>query len=218
MGHDRRMLNQAFHATQTFGQNEHLATGQKPRDLGQTAAHHRANHAAETAHLPPRQLVLGMAGQAGIDHPFDFWMPLQPGGDVQGVGTVPLHAQRQGFQAAQDHEAVERAGDRADGVLQVTQPLGQLPATTYRYAADDIGMAVQVLGRRMDDDIETGFQRSLRPRRGEGIVGHRQNAARAGHGGDHLQVHQFQQRIAGGFHPDHPRFRCQRRLQRRPVA
>ena len=93
---------------------------------------------------------------------------------------MPLHAQRQGFQAAQDHEAVERAGNRADGVLQITQPLANSPP---RHTATPPPMTSEwpfkVLGRRMDDDIETVFQRSLRPGRGEGVVGHRQNAARA---------------------------------------
>lgn len=40
---------------------------------------------------------------------------------------------------------------------------------------------------------------------------------RARHGGDHLQIDQFQQRIAGAFDPDHPGFGGQHRFQGRPI-
>ena len=67
-------------------------------------------------------------------------MPLNPGpadvghlgrraqqlDDRGGAAGMGLHPQVQGAQAAVDEEAVERAGDRADGVLDEPQPLVEL--------------------------------------------------------------------------------------------
>jgi hypothetical protein len=44
-------------------------------------------------------------------------------------------------------------------------------------AADDVGVAVQVLGGRVHHDVEAVFQRALDQRAGEGVVGHGDDAA-----------------------------------------
>ena len=46
---------------------------------------------------------------------------------------MPLHAQRQGFQAAHGEKTVERSCDRADGVLQKRNLIAEL----FVFADDD---------------------------------------------------------------------------------
>src|SRR5438045_741131 len=57
----------------------------------------------------------------GIEHPLDARMLAQHGGALLGVRAVPVDAQAEGLDAAQDQEAVLRAGDAADGVLEELQ-------------------------------------------------------------------------------------------------
>ena len=91
------------------------------------------------------------------------------------VAAVALHAQRERLDAAQREEGVERARHAADGVLQE----GELLAAARAFlrddgrAADDVRMAVQVLGGRVHDDVEAVLERPLDPGRGEGVVAHR---------------------------------------------
>ena len=53
-------------------------------------------------------------------------------------------------------------------------------AADHRDAADHVGVAVEVLGGRVHDDVEAELQRALHIGAGEGVVGHAQDAARRG--------------------------------------
>ena len=56
---------------------------------------------------------------------------------------MALHPERQGLEAAQSQEAVEGAGDAADGVLQVCDSLAELAGLAgHGNAADHIGMTI----------------------------------------------------------------------------
>jgi hypothetical protein len=70
------------------------------------------------------------------------------------------------------------SGDRADCVLQEAEPLAQLVEAgvagrlgDHRDAADDVGVAVQVLGHRVHDDVEAELERSLHVGARERVVG-----------------------------------------------
>ena len=88
----------------------------------------RQHPAAPVRHLPLRQRVLRMARQPRIEHPRHARVPLQELGERQAVGRVLGHAERQRLRAAQHEPGVERAQDRAGGVLDEAQPLDVLVA------------------------------------------------------------------------------------------
>ena len=105
-----------------------------------------------------------MAREAGIDHPFDLGMTEEPGGDGGSIGAMPLHAQGERLEAAQGQEAVEGARHRTDRVLEKGETLGKLAVLADRDdAPHHVRMAVQVLGRRMEDQVEAELERALRP-------------------------------------------------------
>ncbi len=132
---------------------------------------------------------------------------------------MALHAQRQGLHPAQGQECVERPGNRAHGVLQEAQALGQFRVLAdHRNAADYIGVAVEVLGGGVHHDVETQLQRALDPGAGEGVVGHAEDAPGLADAGDGTEVGQAQQRVARGFDPDHPRVVLQRGFECRQVG
>ena len=158
------------------------------------------------AHLPRREIVLRMARKARIAHALDLRVAFEEARDFERVRRMPLHAERQGAQAAQREKAAERIEHAAGGVLQEAQPVDEIGVVAHdRGAADDVGMAADVFGHRMDDDVEAELQRPLHRGRSEGIVGDRDQAALSADLGDRREVGDAQQRIAGRLDPDHPR-------------
>jgi hypothetical protein len=77
-------------------------------------------------------------------------------------------------------------------------------------AADDVRVAVQVLGGRVHHDVEAVFQRALDQRAGEGVVGHGDDAPFAADLGDRLQIRQLEHGIGRRLDPHHPGFRRRR--------
>ena len=67
VGHQSRVLDQAFHPAQTLCQRKDAAAFQEPQRPFQPSLQHGTNHAAETVHLPTGQVVLRMTRQTGID-------------------------------------------------------------------------------------------------------------------------------------------------------
>ena len=77
-------------------------------------------------------------------------------------------------------------------------------------AADHVRVAVQILGRRMHDDVEAELERPLHPGARERVVGDGNDVARAAKLRDRCEIGQLQQRIARRFDPDHFRLGPQR--------
>ena len=116
---------------------------------------------------------------------------------------MALHAQRQRLEAAQRQEAVERALDGADRVLQELDALAQLGVVADdRHAADHVGMAVEILRGRVHDDVEAEFERALHLGAGEGVVGDGPDAALLRDRRDALEIDQLEQRIGRRLDPD----------------
>jgi hypothetical protein len=74
----------------------------------------------------------------------------------------------------------------------------------------DVGVAVQVLRRRVDDDVDPEFERPLAVRRHERVVGDGNGPRLFRHPRDRLDIDQIQERVAGGFDPDALRLRRDR--------
>ncbi len=92
--------------------------------------------------VAPGQGVLGVVGEAGVFHPGHLRMLLQVAGYGEGVVAVALHAQRQGLQALQDEEGVERRERRAH-VAQRHHPA----AADEGGGAEGLGVGHAVVGR-----------------------------------------------------------------------
>ena len=218
MGHDRRVLDQAFDTAQRFGQREQAATLQHATRGTQAALHLDADDAAVALHLALGQRMLRVALQTGVDHAFDGGMVFQPARQLQRVVAVRAHAQVQRLQAAQREKTVERPGDGADRVLQEGHRFGQLRRAGDDDAADDVGMAVEVLGGRMQHQVRAVLQRTLQHGRAESVVHHQDQPVLAREGGHPGQIHQAQHGVGGRFRPDHARIGLERGLQRGGVV
>ncbi len=80
------------------------------------------------------------------------------------------HPQMQRPNATVDEETVERSGHRADRVLDETEPLIPVSESRDDHAADDVGVAAQVLGGRMHHEVGAELERPLVDRGRKGVV------------------------------------------------
>src|ERR1700720_2054873 len=135
-------------------------------------------------HLATSQRVLRVRRKSRITDLPDFRMLLKPGGQGEGVGTMALHPQRQRFQTAHSQETVERTGDRANRILEKSQPLDHWrevgPIAHHRDTAYDVRVAIEILGRRVDHEVESDLQWALDPGTGECVVANREKPIRRG--------------------------------------
>ena len=66
MRHQRRMIDQAFHAAQAFRQSKQVRVLKKTPRSGEVSFQNDGDHPAEPAHLLPGQIVLWMRFQSRI--------------------------------------------------------------------------------------------------------------------------------------------------------
>ncbi|MNU92512.1 hypothetical protein D3C71_824310 [compost metagenome] len=219
MCHHRRVVHQAFHPAQRLGQGEQFGLLAEALGRFETALQHDRDDAAVTVHLLARQRMLRVRGQARVDHLLHCRVLFQPLCQRHRVGAVRLHAQRQGLQATQRQEAVERALHATHRVLQEGHLLGQFGVVTdHDHATDHVRVAIEVLGGRVQHQVRAQLQRTLQHRRGEGVVDHHDQAMALGDGGDRGDVDDLQHRVGGGLDPHHLRLRRDRRLERRQIS
>src|SRR6187401_487506 len=76
------------------------------------------NHAAKSAHLAFRQLMMWMRFQTRIADRSELRICFEHARDLECVFAMSLHPQGERFQSAQRKEAVERSSNRANGILQ----------------------------------------------------------------------------------------------------
>ena len=197
------VVHQAFHAAQAAGKLHGVQVfDDGVHGFAAVVFQADADHAAETAHLPFGQFVVFVRGQAGVIHAFDGGMVLQALGEDLRVFHMLLHADDQRFDAAQHEPAVHRAGHCARVHHHVAHFLAQCRIFHGCHAHQHVGMAAQVFGGGMEDDVAAHVQRVLQIGRGEGVVDADPCAVCFGFGGHGGDVHQPEQRIGRGFQPN----------------
>ena len=114
-----------------------------------------------------------------------------------GVLAVLAHPHGEGLEAAQHEPGVERAGDGAERLLQEAKPFRDRRVVRGGEPADDVGVAAEVLRRRVHDDVRAELERLLEIRRREGVVDHEQGAGGVRGVGCGADVDDVQQRVRG---------------------
>src|SRR5262249_16349992 len=104
--------------------------------------------------------------------------------------------------AAQYQPRVERGAAQAQGVDDVANALSLLLMPRDDGAPDDVGMPVEILRRRVHDQVDAEFKRYLAVGLYERIAVNRQRADRPRDVYGGLDIDQVQQRVAGCFDPD----------------
>ena len=126
-------------------------------------------------------------------------------GDDARVLAVLAHAHGERLDTAEDEPAVERAGNGAERFLQEVKALRNRRIIRRREAAYDVGMAAEVLRRRVKDDVGPKLERSLQVWRGERVVDDNDCAGGVRRFGGGADVDHVQQRIRRRLQPDDAR-------------
>ena len=166
------MLQEAFDAAERGGALPDLDVGGSGDGGCLATLHPHRQHAAEAApHLPHGGGMPGVRGEARIEHRLDSGVAREVLGDGHSAGALVAHAHVQSAYAAQQQRRLERTNNAAQHAAQPCRALEvRILAGEDERAGHHIGMAVEVLGAGMHDQINPKFQRPLINRRGKCAV------------------------------------------------
>ena len=139
-------------------------------------------------------------------------------GDLCGALGLLAHPDRQRLQPLEQRPGVEGRQARAGVAEIVVQILVDPLLVGKDDAAEAAALAVDVLGRRIDDDMRAELERLLLQRRGEDIVDDQPRADRVGECGDRGDVDHFERRVGRAFEEEQLRVRPDRLFPVRDVG
>src|SRR5438270_13207014 len=116
--------------------------------------------------------MLFVRERAGVVKLLDLRVLFEEGGDTSARRVVLLHAHGERLRAAQGQPRVEGREYRARAVLYELKPLGVALVIQHDHAADAVRVAVQILRRRVDDDVHAELYGALQVRRHERVGAH----------------------------------------------
>ena len=205
MGHDGGVLDEGLDAAERLGEREEPHALEEVAGLGEAALEEDGDHAAEARHLPLRDVVLRVGGEARVDDALDAVVRFEELGDARGGGVVALHAEGEGLGAAEGEVGVEGGEDAADGVLEEADAARELSVVDNKESADDVGVAGDVLGDGVHHHVEAVLEGALVDGGAEGVVAAEEGAGALlfGELGDAGEVGDLEGGVGGRLDPDH---------------
>ena len=91
-------------------------------------------------------------------------MMFKVSGDGRGADLLPFHAGKKGPKTSQGQPGVERCARAAHDIAPMSQLFDLRRIRCHDRATDDIGMAIEIFGGRMDHEIGTERDRLLERR------------------------------------------------------
>src|SRR5581483_11808886 len=125
---------------------------------------------------------------------------------------VALDAEAERLDPAQREPAVLRARHGADRVLEELELLVERLVARHERAAEDVRVAVDVLGRRVEHDVRSELERALDDRRRERVVDDDERSLRAGELRAGGYVRDLEERVRRRLEPEELRLLRERRL------
>src|SRR6516162_47696 len=160
-----RMGDKALRVAEIVRNIDELQCVEKAETGLLAAGHVKADEAAALFHLPLGKVVLRMARQSGVEHPADFRMTFKIVGDGSGGAALPLDPQRESLKTLEQQPRVEWAQGRPGVPVKRAKVVLDEFLRREDRAAEATPLAVDVLGRRIDDDIGAQCQGLLQERR-----------------------------------------------------
>src|SRR5947209_3900419 len=150
----RAVLDETFRPAQRGRADDHLDARRDAQRFLAASADEEREHAAEVAHLLPRDLVTGMRGEPGVVDPLDIRVRCEHLRDRAGVLAMHAHPRGKGADAAEHEPGVERRRHAAEDRAGPLDRLEQLAALGERQrAALNVAVAAEVLGGRVEHDV-----------------------------------------------------------------
>ncbi len=161
----------------------------------------QADDRSKASLLASRDLVARMGWQPRVVNALHIGLLFQPLRQAHRVAAMMIETRMQSPQAAQCHEAIERRTSDPKTVRPPDELLMQPLVTRHDSSADHVAVTVQVLGRRVNDQIGAEWNRLLPGRREEGVVDDDQSPTGPAECCDGLDVRDPQQGVAGRLDP-----------------
>ena len=208
MGRRRRVRGEAFGAAEADRQLHHLQRVEEAEGFRLAAMDADREGRADARALRGEDARLIGPGRqiAEPEHLLHLGVALKVGADHAGVLGRPADAQFERFEAAAEHPGGVRIERRAERRTHRGDRLHRVHRTEHR-AADDVGMAADIFGERIERVVGAERQRLL-PDRSEERVVHADRRAVAvafqpfGDGDDAGDVGQLVGRVGGRFQHD----------------
>ncbi len=129
----------------------------------------------KAVHLPPGDLVLRMAGEAGVDDAPHVLARLQPLGDLQRRWLECRSSRSASVFRPRSAKKLSNGPEMAPTAFcrNFSRSARSRLVAHHRHAADHVGMAVEIFRRRMHDDVDAELQRPLDVGAAERVVGGR---------------------------------------------
>lgn len=203
VGHGARNLAERLNTTEGLGKSEDLGVLAELLSSGVATLDTEAQHA--TAHAVAVLLesngAVGVRLEAGVVDRDDERRSLESVGDGGRVGGGLTGTEVEGLGSTVGKPRVESRGNGTDGVLEEGEAGIKLVAVEGGNTHDNVGVAVDVLGHTVDDDIGTVVERVLDVGAQEGVVDNDQDATLMGSGSNRADIHKAEGRVAGSLDP-----------------
>ena len=201
MGHRRGVADERLDAAQTLGETEEPGVSQQMVGRLRTSMEPETDHATEGSHLPARKCMTGSLRKTGIVNLLDLRLPGQPGRQGLSIRAMAVHSHAEGLDTPQCQPGIERSGNAAGRVLVKLDRL-KLFTSADHGAADQVGVAAQVLRRGVDDKVRAQRQRLLKIRRGERAVHREDRPVSVRQLGDGRDIQDLEQGVGRRFDPN----------------
>ena len=115
--------------------------------------------------------MAGMVGQTGVEDALDCRMAVEVLGDRAGVLAVRAACGARASSGRAGRASVSNGpGTAPSEFCRKARRSAIVGSFVQANAADEVGVAAEVLGRRVDDDVGAELERALQVRRREGVV------------------------------------------------
>ena len=145
--------------------------------------------------------MLRMGRKTGIKNPLYFRMLLKELRHSLCIALMLPHAYHKGLDTAKHQPAVEGLSAGTKSIDDKLQTCIEIFAVGEHRPANHIGMTVEILGGRMNDNIGSKLKRLLTVRRKKGVIHNGQEAPGLGKQSNRSNIDQIQQRIGRSLNP-----------------
>ena len=167
------------------------------------------------------QLMLRMAGEAGVSDGHHSRMLLQPLANNEGILLMLLHPDLESLQRPEQRQCRDCVGKTdmnspvdkiavkwtwhwTNGVLKEAESVMQIWTVGAGGSHDDVSVTIHVLGQAVHHNVSTKLQGTLEVGGQEGVVHNQEDVGvLLGNGSHGLDVDHLEGGVGGGLHPDH---------------
>ncbi len=197
-------LNKRLNTSQRLSKSENLGLLAEALSGGSSALDAEREHTTthSVAVLPQGNGAVWVRVSSWVVDGNDMWGLLESGGNGGGVGVGLAGAEVEGLETTVGQPGVECGWDGTDGVLKESEAGLHVLRVEGADAHDNVGVAVDVLGNGVDDDVGTVVEWILDVWGEEGVVNDNHDAVLVGNIGDGADVDEAEGWVGWGLDPD----------------